>query len=72
MVQFPVIISDNNNGGAGQARLQRDPAMSSGTASGQDRMGAFYLRLLVLSLLAVSTLGHQEHKETHVSYPRLD
>ena len=61
-------MSDNNNGGAAQARMQRDPAMSSGPASGQLRMGAFYLRLVVLSLLAASTFGHQDNRETqHVS-----
>ena len=41
--------------------------MSSGTASGQHRMGAFYLRLLVLSLVAASTFGHQDNSGTHVS-----
>ena len=61
-------MSDNNNGSGGQARVQGDPVMSSGTASGQDRMGAFYLlSLLVLSFVAVSTLGHQDNGGTHVS-----
>ena len=60
-------MSDNNNG-AGQARVHRDPVMSSGTASGKHRLGASrLLPLLVLSLLAVETFGHQDSRQPHVS-----